>query len=81
MTGKKKNRLMSAPPYVQRLNTGARPKYPLLEDELLEWFRELRRQLKTVTRYMIGAKARNMAHKQEYRTLYPDVHNCKFSHK
>ena len=72
---------MSAPPYVQRLNTGARPKYPLLEDELLEWFRELRRQLKTVTRYMIGAKARNMAHKQEYRTLYPDVLNCKFSHK
>lgn len=77
----KKNSLMSVAPYIQRLNTGARPKYPLLEEEMLTWFRELRRQLKTVTRFMIGAKARSLAHKQEYRTLYPDIHKCKFSQK
>ena len=69
---------MSVTPYIQRLNTGARPKYPLLEEELLDWFRELRRQLKTVTRYMVAAKARSLAHKQEYHTLYPDIHNVNF---
>ncbi|HJY15922.1 MAG TPA: transposase [Nitrososphaeraceae archaeon] len=77
----KKNELMHAAPYNQKLNVGARPKYPQLEEELLEWFRELRKQLKTVTRYMIGTKARSLASKQEYRTLYPDIHNCKFTHK
>ncbi|CAG8529488.1 22640_t:CDS:2, partial [Dentiscutata erythropus] len=60
-------------PYVRRLNTSARPKYPQLEKELLEWFHGLRGQLKTVTRFMISAKARNLARRQEYRTLYPDV--------
>ncbi|CAG8738107.1 19300_t:CDS:2, partial [Dentiscutata erythropus] len=43
--------------------------YPQLEDELLEWFCELRKQLKTVTRYMISAKARSIATKQEYRRI------------
>ena len=59
----KKSGLMCAAPYVKRLNTGARPKYPQLEEKLLEWFRELRRQLKMVTRYMISAKACNLASK------------------
>jgi transposase-like protein len=77
----KKTNLMCAAPYVQKLNIGARPKYLQLEEELLEWVRDLRRQLKTVTRYMIGAKARSLAHKQEYRSLYPDIHKCQFSHK
>lgn len=77
----KKGQLLSAAPYIQRLNTGARPKYPLLEVELVDWFRELRSQLKTVTRFMISAKARSMARKNEYRTLYPDIHNCKFTQK
>ena len=39
----KKNELMRVAPYNQRLNTGARPKYPQLEKELLEWIRELHR--------------------------------------
>ncbi|CAG8589306.1 6771_t:CDS:2 [Scutellospora calospora] len=52
-----------------------------LENELLGWFRELRSQLKTVTRFMIGVKARSLANKQEYHTLYPDIHRCQFSHK
>lgn len=53
----KKTNLICAAPYVQKLNIGAQPKYSQLEEELLEWVRDLRRQLKTVTRYMIGAKA------------------------
>ncbi len=77
----KKNDEMCVAPYIQRLNVGAWPKYPQLEDELLEWFCELWRQLKTVTRYMIGAKARNLAKKQEYLILYPDIHKCQFSQK
>ena len=44
---------MRVAPYTQRLNIGARPKYPLLEAELIEWFREARKQLKTITCYMI----------------------------
>src|SRR5687768_6169923 len=59
----KKNDLMHVAPYIQRLNIGARPKYPQLEDKLLVWFRELRKQLKTVTRYMISAKACSLAKK------------------
>jgi len=30
---------------------------------------------------MISARAHNLASKQEYRTLYPDIHKCKFTHK
>ncbi|GES91790.1 pogo transposable element with KRAB domain [Rhizophagus clarus] len=47
-----KEKLLNAAPYTQRLNTGARPKYPYLEAELIEWVKEARSQLKTVTRYM-----------------------------
>jgi hypothetical protein len=49
-------KLSNAAPYTRRLNTGASPKYPHLENELLEWVKEARNQLKTVTRYMIQAK-------------------------
>src|ERR1700741_4732473 len=72
---------MHAAPYNQKLNVGARPKYLQLEEELLEWFCKLRKQLKTVTRYMIGTKARSLASKQENRTLYSDIYNCRFTHK
>jgi len=30
---------------------------------------------------MISARAHNLASKQEYCTLYPDIHKCKFTHK
>jgi len=36
-------------PYIQKLNIGARPKFPHLEDELMKWFTKARSQLKTVT--------------------------------
>ncbi|CAG8640541.1 601_t:CDS:2, partial [Scutellospora calospora] len=38
-------------------------------------------QLKTVIRFMISAKARNLAERQEYRTLYPDILECRFTQK
>ena len=41
----KKTNLMRMAPYVQKLNIGARPKYPQLEVELLEWVRDLRKRL------------------------------------
>ena len=54
----KKSKLMKAAPYIQKLSVGAKAKYPELEIELMKWFEELRSQQKTVSRYMIQAKAR-----------------------
>ena len=76
-----KEQLMRVAPYNQRLNGGARPKYPHLEVELIEWFKESRSQLKVVSRYMIQAKARSLAKKQIYQTEYPDIKDAKFSQK
>ena len=76
---KNKEKLLNAAPYTQRLNMGARPKYPLLEDELLGWFKEARKQLKTVTCYMIQAKVRSLARNTSYQTEYPDIKDARFS--
>ena len=76
-----KEKLMRVAPYTQRLNIGAHPKYPLLEAELIDWFREARKQLKTITRYMIQAKARSLAKKISYQVNYPNIRNFKFSRK
>ena len=76
-----KEKLLRVAPYTQKLNIGARPKYPLLEAELLEWFQELRRQLKTVTRFMIQVKARSLAKKISYQAEYPSISYAKFSSK
>ncbi|CAG8784808.1 26644_t:CDS:1, partial [Dentiscutata erythropus] len=54
-------------------------KYPQLEEELLEWLCELQKQLKTVTRLIISAKACNLALKQEYYTLYSNIPECQFT--
>ena len=72
---------MRVAPYTQKLNIGARPKYPHLEEELMEWFREARNQLKTVTRFMIQVKARSLAKKMSYQAEYPNIGTAKFSHK
>ena len=37
---KNKEKLLNATLYTQRLNTGARPKYPYLENKLIEWVKE-----------------------------------------
>jgi hypothetical protein len=76
-----KEKLISVAPYIQKLNIGARPKFPHLEDELMEWFTEARGQLKTVTRFMIQVKARTLAKKTSYQSEYPEVKNAKFSRK
>jgi transposase-like protein len=74
-----KEKLLSVAPHVQKLNLGARPKFPHLEDELMEWFTEARNQLKTVTRYMIQVKAQSLA--KSYQSEYPQIRNGKFSRK
>src|SRR5205823_183294 len=76
---KNKETLMRVSPCIQRLSIGARPKYPQLEVELIEWFKEFRTQLKTVSRYMIQAKARSLAKKPLYQEEYPDIKDAKFS--
>ena len=58
-----KEKLISVAPYVQKLNTGARPKFPHIEDELIEWFTKARGQLKTVTQFMIQIKVYLLAKK------------------
>ncbi|GES99374.1 pogo transposable element with KRAB domain [Rhizophagus clarus] len=75
-----KDQLLKVAPYIQKLTTGARPKYLQLEVELIEWFRE-RHQLKVITRYMIQAKACFLSKKQVYQEIYPDIKNAKFSQK
>ena len=35
-----KDKLMKVTPYIQKLTPGSRPKYPELETELLDWFKE-----------------------------------------
>lgn len=76
-----KERLLKVAPYTQKLNAGARPKYPQLEIELIEWFKECRRQLKVISRYMIQAKARSLAKKSVYQEEYPDIKEARFSQK
>ncbi|EXX73263.1 hypothetical protein RIR_jg12104.t1 [Rhizophagus irregularis DAOM 181602=DAOM 197198] len=76
---KNKDQLMIVAPYIQKLVKGARPKYQQLETELIEWFRDSRRQLKTISRYMIQAKACSLAKKPLYQRVYPDIREAKFS--
>src|SRR5215475_441160 len=78
---KNKDQLMKVAPYIQKLTPGSRPKYPELETELLDWFKESRSQLKVVTRYMIQAKARSFANKTRYQEMYPKINEGKFSQK
>ena len=78
---KNKEKLLKVAPYVQKLSQGQRPKYPELEIELIDWFKESRSQLKVVSRYMIQAKARSFAKKSQYQELYPNIDEGKFSQK
>src|SRR4051794_18666919 len=47
----------------------------------MEWFKESRSQLKTVSCYMIQAKARTLAKKPVYETVYSDIKEARFSQK
>src|SRR5215212_5953051 len=76
-----KEQLIRVVPYIQKLSPGSRPKYPELEIELMNWFKESRSQLKIVTRYMIQAKARSFAKRATYQAMYPNINEAKFSQK
>ena len=78
---KNKEKLLRTAPYTQKLTTGAYPKYPLLENELFEWFKESQNQLKVISRYIIQTKARFLAKKTEYQIEYPNIKDAKFSQK
>ena len=56
---------MKVAPYIQKLISGSRLKYPELETELLNWF-------------MIQAKAANRA---VYQEIYMNINTAKFSQK
>ena len=58
-----KDKLMKVAPYIQKLISGSRLKYPELETELLNWF-------------MIQAKAANRA---VYQEIYMNINTAKFS--
>src|SRR6185312_1238222 len=77
----KKSKLLKAVPYIQKLSIGARPKYPELKTELIEWFRGLRSQNKTVNRYMIQAKAHALCATSCFQERYRGIGNHKFSQK
>ena len=54
---------MKVVPYIQKLTPGSHLKYPELETEPLDQFKESRSQLKVVIRYMIQAKACSFANR------------------
>ena len=64
---------MKVASYIQKLTPGLRLKYPELETELLDWFKEPRSQLKVVTRYMIQIKARSFANRAVYQDMYMNI--------
>ncbi|CAG8479377.1 8981_t:CDS:2 [Cetraspora pellucida] len=76
-----KQQLMEAAPHILRLNNSTRPKYPELEGELNEWVKNLRKNLKVVTRSMIQMKAKALAKTERFCNMYPDIKECKFSSK
>jgi transposase-like protein len=78
---KNKEQLMRVAPYIQKLVPGSHPKFPELETELIDWFKESQSQLKLVTRYMIQAKACFFAKKTTYQAMYPNINEAKFSQK
>ena len=77
----KKGQLMNSQPSLKRLNKGKPPKYPVLEDALVEWVRERRNNQQAVSRYMIQTKAKAFAQQHEWIVKYPDVQEFAFSNK
>jgi len=78
---KNKEQLMLAQPRVKCLNAGARPSYPVLEEEVYNWVKSLRSNLKVVTRSMIQIKSRALAKTPRYIEIYPNAQDFKWSNK
>ena len=72
---------MNSQPSLKRLNKGKLPKYPVLEDALVEWVRERRNNQQAVSKYMIQTKAKAFAQQREWIVKYPDVQEFAFSNK
>lgn len=72
---------MEASPHIRRLNNSLHPKYPELEVVLDQWVKELRQNLKVVTRSMIQIKAKALAQTERFYIMYSDIKECKFSSK
>ena len=70
---------MKVAPYIQKLTSGSHPKYPELETEFLDWFKESQSQLKVITRYMIQAKTHFFANRAVYQKMYTNINVAKFS--
>ncbi|CAG8819596.1 22651_t:CDS:1, partial [Cetraspora pellucida] len=69
----KKQELMLAQPHIKCLNSGPRPAYPELELELATWVKNLRNNLKPVSRFMIQAKAAGLASLPQYANQFPHI--------
>ena len=78
---RKKDQLMEASPFVEKLHPGRKAKYPVIEEELASWIKENRDKARPITRPMIVRKAKLLAEKNIYREMYPDVSTSKFSRK
>ena len=78
---RKKDKLMKASPFVEKLHPGRKAKYPEIEEELASWIKDNRDKSRPITRPMIVRKAKLLAEKDIYQEMYPDVSTGKFSNK
>ncbi|CAG8723926.1 16877_t:CDS:2, partial [Dentiscutata erythropus] len=69
----KREQLLLAQPHVKRLNAGAKPCYPNLEEELAKWVQALHAKLNPVSHHMIQTKAATLAKSTQYISQYPDI--------
>src|SRR6185312_1230247 len=67
----KKDQLMEASPFVEKLHLGRKAKYPAIEEELILWIKENRDKARPITRNMITRKVKSLAEKDIYREMYP----------
>ncbi|CAB5317938.1 unnamed protein product [Rhizophagus irregularis] len=76
-----REKLLKVQPGVNRLNTGAKPKYPALETALLTWVKEKRKNQNAVTRSMIQMKAKALAQQRQWQVTCSGVGSFAFSNK
>ena len=72
---------MLAQPHIKRLNAGVRPSYPILEEEVYNWVKDLWDKLKIVTHSMIQVKSRALAKTPQYIEIYSNAQDFKWSNK
>ena len=75
----KKDELLNTAPYLLTLNHGKQAQYPMLEERLVEWINGRRNEQNAVTQNMVVKKAKALAQTNEFKNVYPDIGNCRFS--